>query len=137
MFRILQNVPVFRDCSQILKMFMFSFSGVSNNVPISKFVWKCVKRRVFKFCLLFLKLFGMLLFKIFTTFQNFYWNFKKMFPNPQIVPFFKCSCFNFFSGVSIFLCYQFWSQVSRNVCVSIFCFGIKKMFLFEKKYSRF
>ena len=101
-FRISENVPVFRDCSQILKMFMFSFSGVSNNVPISKFVWKCVKRRVFKFCLLFLKLFGMLLFKIFTTFQNFYWNFKKMSVYPQIVHFFKCSCFNFFSGISFF-----------------------------------
>ena len=94
---------------------MFSFPKLFENVlknVFSNFVW------------VFQKLFGMFLFKIFTTFQNFYWNFKKMSMYPQIVHFFKCSCFNFFSGISFFLCVPNFVPSFKNICVSTFCFGI-------------
>ena len=73
MFRISENVPPFRNCSQIEKMFMFSFSGISNNVPVSKFVWKCFKKHVFKFCWIFLKKIWIFCSKFSQLFRVFLW----------------------------------------------------------------
>ena len=127
--QLLKNLQNLRKCSRLQELFtfffIFSFLGVSNNVPISKIVQKYFLKTCFQLLLFFggrgSKIVWHFLDQIFTTFQIFFGiskkcsRFQKFFKNIL-----KYTCFHFCRSFNFFVFSNFVRKFKKCLCFHIF-----------------